>query len=248
MSGFLLSPLTWLAAAAVLLAFGRRLPRIARRGCQGVAILAVLACTPLCANTLLWLAERHPQSEACGDAQRDWPVVLLTAGFDRPPRSPDDAAALNAENFARMDTAWRVLQADPSAVLHVSGGGREDIAEAVVVSRLLEARGIARARMALETRSRTTWENAFALRGVVRQARLVTSPAHQPRAAMAFRAAGIAVCAVPAASGVVAPDGIGYVLPRRTALAKSEQALHELVGRIAYAWRFARLHAASNRS
>ncbi len=248
MSAFLLSPLTWLATAALLLVFARRLPRIVRRITQVVAVLAVFACTPLCANGLLWLAERHPQAVECSATNRDWPVVLLTAGFDRSPRDIDDAAALNKENFERMDIAWRLLQADPAAALHVSGGGSEGIPEAVVVYRLLERRGIPARRMALETRSLTTWENAFALRATLHHARLVTSPAHQQRAAMAFRAAGIETCAVPAPGGVIAPDGIGYVLPRRSALAKTEQALHELVGRVAYTWRSRGVHAASNRS
>ncbi|PNS08142.1 YdcF family protein [Solilutibacter silvestris] len=249
MSDFALSPLTWLALAALALAvFGTRLPRIAKRVCQGVVVLAVFACTPLCANALLWLAERHPQVKECAATQGDWPIVLLTAGFDRPPHSPDDGAALNRENFERMDIAYRLALADPQAILHVSGGGRERIAEAEVVARRLEQRGLAPAGLRTETRSRTTWENAFALRGDITRARLVTSPAHLQRAAMAFHAAGIEICAVAGTSGVVAMDGVGYLLPRRTALVKTEQALHELVGRVAYAWQAWRVHAASNRS
>lgn len=249
MSDFLLSPLTWLAIAALLLVlFGKRLQRRVQWLCKAVVVIAVLACTPLCANALLWLSERHPGIADCSAVQDDWPVVLLTAGYDRPPRAIDDDAALGKENFERMDTARHLMAAYAHSVLYVSGGGKERIAESVVVSTLLEQRGIPRDRLRLETHSRTTWENAFALRGDVKQARLVTSPAHLQRAAMAFRAAGIEACAVPAASSVVAADGIGYVLPRRTAMLKTEQALHELAGRAAYAWRAWRLHAASNRS
>lgn len=249
MSDFLLSPLTWLAASALVLALcGKRLQRVAKRAWQCIAILAVLACTPLCANALLWLAERHPGIAACSAAQDGWPIVLLTAGYDRPPRSPGDDAALGKENFERMDVARRLMATDSHSVLHVSGGGKERIAEAVVVGNLLAQRGIPQDRLQLETRSRTTWENAFALRTDVMQVRLVTSPAHLQRAAMAFRAAGIDACAVPAASGVVTADGIGYVLPRRTAMIKTEQVLHELGGRAVYAWRAWRAHAASNRS
>lgn len=249
MSDFLLSPLTWLAIAALLLVLcGKRLQRHMQWLCKALVIVAVLACTPLCANALLWLAERHPGIPDCSAAQDDWPIVLLTAGYDRPPRSASDDAALGKENFERMDTARRLVAADAHSILYVSGGGEERIAESVVVSTLLVQRGIPRDRLRQETHSRTTWENAFALRGDVEQVRLVTSPAHLQRAAMAFHAAGIEVCAVPAASSVVTADGVGYVLPRRTAMLKTEQALHELAGRVAYAWRGWRLHAASNRS
>lgn len=249
MSDFLLSPLTWLATTTLLLVlFGKRLHRRAKQGCTLVAILAIFACTPLCANALLWLAERHPGIRDCSAVQEDWPIVMLTAGFDRPPRAADDSAALAKENFERMDAARKLAIASPRSALHVSGGGDEDIAEATVVSALLEQRGVPRDRLRPETRSRTTWENAFAMRGNVTRARLVTSPAHLQRTAMAFDAAGIAVCAIPSASGVVAADGIGYVLPRRTAMTKTEQVLHELVGRVAYAWRARGVHAASRRS
>ncbi|MBS0226825.1 MAG: YdcF family protein [Proteobacteria bacterium] len=249
MSDFLLSPLTWLAFAALaLVLWGKRLQRRAHWMCRVVVIVAVLACTPLCANALLWLAERHPGIADCSVMRADWPIVLLTAGYDRPPRSVNDDAALGKENFERMDTARRLAAADAHSILYVSGGGAERIAESVVVSTLLEERGIPRERLRQETHSRTTWENAFALRGQVKQARLVTSPAHLQRAAMAFRAAGIEACAVPAASSVVTANGIGYILPRRTAMLKTEQALHELAGRVSYAWRAWRLHAANNRS
>ncbi|MGG6462858.1 YdcF family protein [Solilutibacter silvestris] len=249
MSDFLLSPLTWLAIAAVLLVlFGKRLHRRAKWLCRIVVVLAVLTCTPLCANALLWLAERHPGIADCSGTQDGWPIVLLTAGYDRPPRSVDDDAALNEENFERMDAARSLARKDPASIIYVSGGGRYDIPESMILGGLLEQAGIAHGRVRLETRSRTTWENAFELRGDIRQARLVTSPAHLQRAAMAFRAAGIATCAIPSESGVTAMSGVGYVLPRRTAMVKTEQALHEFAGRVAYAWRAWRLHAASNRS
>lgn len=250
MTDLLLSPLTWLSVSALAMAlFGTRIRNIRWRRCwQGIAILAAFACTPLCANTLLRLAERHPRIANCGLAQTDWPIVLLSAGFERPARLVQDDAALNKENFERMEAARQLASADAMSPLYVSGGGPGHVAESAVIADVLMRDGIARDRIHTETRSRTTWENAFALRGEITRARLVTSPAHLQRAAIAFNAAGIQTCAVASASGVVAMDGIGYVLPRRTALAKTEQALHELVGSVAYAWRAWRVHAGSNRS
>lgn len=249
MIDFLLSPLTWLAFALLaLVLFGRRMRVAMRRALQCLALVALFACTPLCANALLWLAERHPGISGCGTAQADWPIVLLSAGFERPPRGVQDDAALNKENFERIEAARLLASADAMSPLYVSGGGPGRIAESIVIADVLVRDGIARDRIHAETRSRTTWENAFMLHDVVTRARLVTSPAHLQRAATAFNAAGIQTCAVASNSGLVAMDGIGYVLPRRTALAKSEQALHELIGRAGYAWRAWRVHAASSRS
>lgn len=249
MNHLLLSPLSWLAFAALVLAiFGGRLPRRLRRCCQAVIAVSVLLCTPLCANALLKLAERGAKAPGCGTTNRDWPIVLLSAGFDHPPESNDDIAALATDSLERMQAAREQARRDPTAAIFVSGGGPYRIAEATVIAGALGRLDVAPGRLHVETHSMTTWDNAFNLRGDVHQAQLVTSPEHMPRAVIAFHAAGIDVCAAPAPTSVSAMDGPGYFVPGRTALIKSELAVHELVGRVAYAWKAWRTHAASNRS
>ena len=63
---------------------------------------------------------------------------------------------------------------------------------------------------------------------------------HLPRALYAFRAAGFDACPLPSRSDYVPMKGIGWFLPQRSALAKSEAALHEMVGAIVYALRSTR--------
>ncbi|MBW8823330.1 MAG: YdcF family protein [Xanthomonadales bacterium] len=249
MNHLLLSPLSWLAFAALVLAiFNSRLPPRWRRCFQAVIVVSALLCTPVCANALLKLAERGATASRCGTANHGWPIVLLSAGFDHPPESNDDVAALAIDSLERLQAARDQARREPSAIMFVSGGGPYRIAEATVIAGALERFGLAPARLRVETHSMTTWDNAFNLRNDVRQAQLVTSPEHMPRAVIAFRAAGIDVCAAPAPSSAAPMDGVGYFVPGRTALAKSELALHELAGRIAYAWRASRVHAASSRS
>ena len=249
MNHLLLSPLSWLACTAIVLViFGGRLSRRWRRCCQAVIVVSVLLCTPVCANALLKLAERGVDAPRCGTTNHGWPIVLLSAGFDHPPESNDDIAALTTDSLERMQAARDQARRDPTAIIFVSGGGPYRIAEATVIAGVLGRLDVAPGRLHAETHSMTTWDNAFNLRGDVHQAQLVTSPEHMPRAVIAFHAAGIDVCAAPAPSSAAPMDGPGYFVPGRTALVKSELAAHELVGRAAYAWKAWRVHAASNRS
>jgi uncharacterized SAM-binding protein YcdF (DUF218 family) len=74
--------------------------------------------------------------------------------------------------------------------------------DAVTAPRLLEALGIARGRLRLETRSRNTYENAVFTRDLVKPQPgekwlLVTSAFHMPRSMALFRKAGFDVVAWP---------------------------------------------------
>ena len=62
---------------------------------------------------------------------------------------------------------------------------------------------------------------------------LVTSALHMPRALIAFRAAGFEPCSYPS-DFLSAPFEARDVLPRGSAVANSEAALHEVVGEIVY--------------
>ena len=94
----------------------------------------------------------------------------------------------------------------PAARILFSGGAgallTDEPPEAEVLSRFAETLGVARERLVLETRSRSTRENALfsqALAGARPGERwlLVTSGWHMPRAIGAFRQAGFPVTAYP---------------------------------------------------
>ena len=66
---------------------------------------------------------------------------------------------------------------------------------------------------------------------------LVTSAMHMRRARYAVESAGFEACPVPADTRRI-PFGLpGSLIPRTTALAKSEAAVHEVVGLLHYQWR-----------
>jgi uncharacterized SAM-binding protein YcdF (DUF218 family) len=90
----------------------------------------------------------------------------------------------------------------------------------------------------LETGSRTTWQSAQALRGLSlpRQIGLVSSASHLARSGMAFTAAGFDSCGMPTDHQRLDVRLPWSLVPRTSALEKSEAGLHELAGLVYYRW------------
>ena len=118
------------------------------------------------------------------------------------------------------------------------GAGQYPVAESALMAALAERMGVPAGALSLETRSRSTWQNAQFVRelevGAYPRIALVTSALHMPRAVYAFEQAGFEVCTWPAESRYAGANSLGYYLPSTTALEKSEAVLHEWVGEFAY--------------
>ena len=243
MPSFLLSPLPWaLLLAGVLWLLWRRLGRGGRALGLGLIAIALALCAPLGANALVWLVEsRTPAGLRC-PAASPAPIVVLSGGYARAPRAVEDYAALNPASWRRLRTGVELWRQSPGATLVVAGGGPFAIRESDMLRRLARDWGVPADRVRAETGSTTTWETAFALRGrLPPRVRLVSSALHLPRALVAFRAAGFQPCAQPGESAYVGPGGIGYFMPQASSTAKTERAMHELVGLVAYRVRASRL-------
>lgn len=238
----LLSPLTMLllACAVFALAWWKNHRALRLAACI-FGLLALFAMTPLFANAVLGAIERQAEP-AAGECDRVEAVVLLAGGADRAPHSADDFAALTPETLSRLfafaqHPGWRELP------LVIAGGGPYTVAEASVMAALLHRLDASRAEPVLETTSRTTWENAQAVRRVLpapRRIVLASSALHLPRARRAFLAAGFEVCRWPLHSRQHSVSGISAWWPQSSALRKTEAALHEFVGDFYYQWRLVR--------
>lgn len=166
-------------------------------------ILVALAVLPVGRNMLQALEDRFPRPAA--PPERIDGVLMLGGAFHAKLAEARGEVALNdgAERlFAFMELARRY----PEARLAFTGGSGQlapgRLTEAELLVRALAQAGFADARLVLEDRSRTTWENALLLREVVRPQPgerwlLVTSAWHMPRAVGSFRAAGWEVIAWP---------------------------------------------------
>lgn len=237
---FLFSPLTYALLLAVVLAWSwRHLPR----WCCGTGLLIevslLAAMAPVGANALVWLVEsKAPSALSC---VRPYPrtIVVLSGGTYRRPASGDDFGALDAASMRRVLAAVSLWHRQPDSTLLIAGGGK-GIPESMLMAGFAESMGVPRAAIAVETRSRSTWENAENVArvspAVPKHVWLVTSALHLPRALGAFRARGFEPCAWSSGS-VHVPFGWnpGYFIPQSSALAKADMAIHELVGGMLYA-------------
>lgn len=239
LSHVLYSPLTWGLLLAALLAWRwHAMGRALRVTGMLAGVLLLLLCAPLGANLLVLAIERAAPSGADCGALRDAPVVVLTGGFERPPRAVDDYAALHEQSWRRVRGAVDWLRAHPGHVLWVSGGGPYEVREADVVAGLARDWGVAPDALHIERDSTTTWSSAQALRGrLPPKIVLVTAALHMPRALIAYRHAGFDPCPAPSASQYLAPRSPAALVPQTSAMYKTEEASYEVVGLLYYALR-----------
>lgn len=233
---FLLSPLTW--GLLLIAALCWRWPRLGRRmraaGILAGAVILIL-CAPLGANQLVAWAQSQAAAPAACAAADTRPIVLLAGGFERPPQALDDYAALTPASWRRLQGAVQLWRRQPGSPLLISGGGPFPISESAVLGSLARDWGVPESALLLEQTSTTTWESAFAVRGLLpKQIVLVSTQGHLPRARIAFQAAGFETCTQASDSDYRPFDGIGYLLPQASAISKSQAALHELLGRLYY--------------
>jgi uncharacterized SAM-binding protein YcdF (DUF218 family) len=201
-------------------------------------VLLLLLIAPVGANALVWMVESQvPPAGSCA-VPTPTTIVLLDGGTDRPPRATDDYAALSTSSLRRLWAAVSLWQRIPRARLVITGGG-SGVPHSVLLRGLAERMGVPANAIEIETRSRTTWENALYTSElespVSKRIWLVSSALHLPRAIGAFRAWGFEPCAWPSDSLYIPfSASLGYFMPQSSSLAKADQAVHELIGGLVY--------------
>jgi uncharacterized SAM-binding protein YcdF (DUF218 family) len=200
---FVLSPVNLailLALLAACLAFTRFAWLARWIGLVSLAVLALMAFSPL-PRLVMWpLENRFPQQDATKGPVAGIIVLGGAIGVAR-----GDVVMTTAA--ARMTKAVELARLHPQARLVFAGGAANLISpvtktEADGAKLLFEGLGLARERIVLEDKSRNTRENASFTRNLVdpkpgERWLLVTSAWHMPRAMGVFRKAGFEVEAFP---------------------------------------------------
>lgn len=238
-----LSPLSWLLlalAALVVSMWWRPRLRLFRICCAGVIVLSIVAMTPWVANLLVRSLEGREKPSAACRAQSPTVAVVLAGGVDRKAHDVENYSVLTQASRRRAEAAARWWREAPGRQLVLSGGSgwSSSPPEALLMSAYLRAMGVPDEAMRLETHSRTTWENARQLAAMEpalpRDVVLVTSALHMPRAYFSMQHAGFRACPLPTDERYVAYQHAGFLVPDSGGLAKTEAALHEWVGLLAY--------------
>ena len=247
---FIASKALWFFAASSQLAdlggADRRLAFARRRGGRALAFVCLAALllvglAPIGAALLAPLENRFPAPPA--DMSPPYGVIILGGAID------DDASGARGqtildEGAARLTEAAILARHYPLAKIVYTGGSASllgrDSTEAEEGRKLLVALGVDPARIAIETRSRNTDENARFTAALAHpqpgQTWLIdTSAYHMPRAMGLFRKAGFNAVAYPvdyrtAAGG--ADWRLNVNLPRGLRL--FDLAVHEWIGLVAY--------------
>lgn len=243
------SPLLYAVVLLVVLSAGWHwLPAGVRYAGIAIEVLLVALMTPIGATALTRaVATRAPPASACR-APEPATVVVLGAGFEYPPGSPEDYGSLHRASLQHVFAAVALWKKLPDARLVIAGGAGGRIREAVPMANLAVQLGVDPRSIEVDDRSRNTWQNARNVAAlspaVPKRVWLVTSAVHLPRALGAFRAWGFDPCGwpsdLPESSVHVWPGGF---IPQGTAAAKAGMALHEVFGGWDYAvkeWRHAR--------
>jgi len=243
--GFLTHPSN---AIAVICAVGAvlLLTRWRRAGMRtvvlGVVLLLLLGYSPLGSVLLLTLTERFPAWEQ-GNGKAPDGVIVLGGAIDSEVTIARNSLELDS-SAERIVAMLQLARRFPRARIVFSGGSgnliQNSFSEAPIAGQLMRDFEIAPERIVLEEKSRTTVENARFTRRLVmpepgERWLLVTSAFHMPRAIGTFRSAGFEVEAYPVDWRT--RGWVDAMLPfdrLSSGLARSDVAIHEWAGLIAY--------------
>lgn len=238
---FFAAPSALLTAGALLgvLLAGRRAGRVLATVCL-LALLAI-GVAPLGALVMAPLEGRFPQPPA--DLPAPEGIIILGGAIDDEISRARHQTTFD-EGGERLSEAAALARRFPSARIVYSGGSSSllgrPVTEGDEARDLLVALGVEPQRIALETRSRNTDENARFSAAMLRPQPgqtwlIVTSAYHMPRAMGLFRKAGFAAIAAPTdyrTAGGRADWRLNLALPYGLGL--FDLGVHEWIGLIAY--------------
>lgn len=198
-----------------------------------------LCSTAMFANALMANLESHfvPRSMQATEPAE---VIVLLGGAMRGDVHMGSLPDMN-QQADRLVKAVSLYRAGKAPMVLLSGGAHpENRPEAQQMKDLLQVMGVPPQAMLLESRSRTTYDNARYTAEILRardikRIILVTSGFHMRRAAAVFRAQGLEVQAAPTDfQRVVAADGGLGLSPAVSNLTRTTLAFHELMGYLVY--------------
>ncbi len=230
--------------AGLLMTRGGRASRLGRGlAWGGVLVLTVGGLTSV-GNLLVLPLEQRFASVAPPAASERVDGIILLGGFeDGWVSSGRGGLGLN-EAAERVSEGLRLALRHPEARVVFTGGAGTLLAPGVEatgpVADFLAEAGVARERLILEGRSRTTFENAIFTRDLVAPRAgerwyLVTSAYHMPRAMGLFRKAGFDVIAYPVDYRTRGPEDALRLFERiPQGLMRLDLGVNEWVGLLAY--------------
>jgi uncharacterized SAM-binding protein YcdF (DUF218 family) len=207
------------------------------------SLLAICALTPLCVVLIRPLEDRFP-ARSFDDFHNPEGIIALGGGLNARLTRARGPTALSSSG-ARVTEALALAYHFPNARLVFSGGSADllgnGLSEGDVAKVFFSELGLPTDRLAIERKSRDTFENAQFTRDLVKPRAgdmwiLVTSAFHMPRAVASFEKAGFEVTPYPVDYLTVGDsmDYWHYTLNPLNSLPLIDVAVREWVGLTAY--------------
>ena len=248
---FLIYPFTWLCLLVGALTLMVFLP-VSPQRLRWVRLLSTSAClvtlilgSPIVAAILLGLIEQQAKPLDPSTARRFDAIVVLGGGVEAQgtlrPRteltSSSTRRTICGSDLFQQGWAPRLLLTGGDA--SVFGKGPK---ESIEMKRLARRMGVPEEALLVETRSRTTYENAVETKRILNEASVlvVTSASHIPRAVALFRKQGLDATGYPCGYEVTnRPGNVRDIdpfdlIPRVEALSAATKAVNELIGTVVY--------------
>jgi len=204
-----------------------------------VSVLAVylIIATPLGANILVDIIETRKNQVNCNIENQE-AIIVLAGGIYGDPDSEDEVWRLKEDSYRRALLGIKLAKEHPKTKIIFSGGYGGAIREADLMKYLAIQNGINKKRIYLDRKSKNTYESAESVSEIIKENKvttsvLVTSAIHMRRSIAAFKKAGISPCPYPVNSRYVETYFPEALLPQISALTKSTESMHEVMG---YVW------------
>ncbi len=245
MDGYLLlvQPAAWLAWGLLLIIFFSVKRRQFKIAFFAFFMLVIYSATagPLGANAIINLLEvNQSDKQFCQNIDGSTPLVILAGGMSGLTSDPEAVEKLHLDSFRRAMMGVRLAEQRKNAIAYFTGGSRGPVSEALLMSKVALKFGLSAERIRIEQASNNTYESAVNMGSLLKVTDennlfLVTSALHMSRAKKVFEAQGLNVCAVSTDSQYL-PVKFSFfaLLPQETALKKTTDAMHELLGKVAY--------------
>ncbi|HEX7484587.1 MAG TPA: YdcF family protein [Vicinamibacterales bacterium] len=234
-----------LVAGVALLYGGKRPQRWGRLWLTGLVAFYLVLCTPVGSDIIAApLAWQYGSLASAEQAKGVDTIVALTTGtwvYQAGGLEVDEMGKPTSHNAMEAARIYRMLG---SPMVIATGGivldGQQRDPESVVMAEGLVRLGVPRERIILETRSRTTREQAMNSSEMLRRRGtkrfvLITDSEHMPRAMSMFRAQGLDPVPSVAALRDTTPPGLVHRLrPTIGAYLQGDRACYEYLARLYY--------------
>ena len=205
----------------------------------GVILIAVIGALPFGNALILPLEARFPQWDLAQEAPSG---IIVLGGTINPKLSVARNQVSLGEAAERITSAVELARKYPAARIVFSGGygDRLGMTESDLAAHLAENLGVPRERIALETHSRNTAENAAFTKRLIaprpgERWLLITSAMHMPRAIGSFYKVGFPVEAYPVDYQTAGWEDL-WALPGSLmdGICRTDAAVHEWLGLFIY--------------